>query len=80
VARIPAPRLTGVALAGGGVRFSFTNTPAVSYTVLVGTNPASPMNAWTFRGNPIETQAGHFQFTDTSGTSGMQKFYRVRSP
>ena len=80
VARIPSPRLTGAALAGGGVQFSFTNTPGVSYTVLVSTNLAAPMNGWTILGNPVESPAGHFQFTDTSGTGGAQQFYRVRSP
>jgi hypothetical protein len=80
VAKIPSPHLTGVALVGGGVRFSFTNTPAVSYTVLVSTNLTAPLNTWTILGNPVEFPAGHFQFTDTSGTSCMQQFYRVRSP
>jgi hypothetical protein len=72
--------LTGVALAGGGLQFSFTNTPAVSYTVLVSTNLTTPLTSWTVLGNPVEYPAGHFQFTDPSGTTGVQKFYRVRSP
>jgi hypothetical protein len=80
VARIPSPRLTGVALAGGGVRFSFTNTPAVSYTVLVSSNLTAPLTSWTVLGNPVEYPAGHFQFTDTPPAGSPQRFYRVRSP
>jgi hypothetical protein len=80
VAKIPSPRLTSVTLAGGGVRFSFTNTPGVSYTVLVSTNPAAPLTNWTSLGNPVETPAGHFQFTDAPATGNPQRFYRVRSP
>ena len=80
VARIPSPRLTGVALAGGGVRFSFTNTPAVSYTVLVSTNLAAPLASWTVLGNPVEFPAGHFQFSDTPPAGSPQLYYRVRSP
>jgi hypothetical protein len=80
VAPIPSPHLVGVALAGGGFQFSFTNTPAVSYTVLVSTNLALPQNNWTIIGTPVENPSGHFQFTDLSATSGLQRFYRVRSP
>lgn len=80
VARIPSPHLTGVALAGSGVQFSFTNTPAVSYTILVSTNPAAPLANWTTLGNPVEYPAGHFQFTDTPPPGNPQRFYRVRSP
>jgi archaellin len=80
VAPIPAPHLTGVVLAGGALQFSFTNTPAVSYTVLVSTNLTTPLNNWTVLGAPIENPPGHFQFTDMSGTGGVQQFYRVRSP
>ena len=80
VAKIPSPHLTGVALAGGGFQFSFTNTPGVSYTVLVSTNLTAPLSNWTVLGAPIESPAGHFQFTDTSGTGGGQQFFRVRSP
>jgi len=80
VAKIPSPRLTGVALAGGTMQFSFTNMPGVSYTVLVSANPAAPLTNWTSLGNPVEYPAGHFQFNDTSGTGCLQQFYRVRSP
>ncbi len=77
---IPSPHLTGVALAGGGFQFSFTNTPGVSYTVLVSTNLTTSLNNWTVLGTPIENPSGHFQFTDPSPASGQQQFYRVRSP
>jgi hypothetical protein len=80
LARIPSPHLTGAVLAGGGLQLSFTNTPAVSYTILVSTNLSMPLNNWTILGNPVENPAGHFQFTDPSGTGGVQRFYRVRSP
>jgi hypothetical protein len=77
---IPSPHLTGVALAGGGFQFSFTNTPGVSYTVLVSTNLSLPLSNWSVLGAPIEYPSGHFQFTDTQGTGGLQQFYLVRSP
>jgi hypothetical protein len=78
--KIPSPHLTGVALAGGGFQFSFTNTPGVSYTVLVSTNLTTPLNNWTVLGAPIENPPGHFQFTDSPPPGSPQRFYRVRSP
>jgi hypothetical protein len=80
VAKISSPHLTGVALAGGAIHFSFTNTPGVSYTVLISTNLTTPLDNWTILGNPIETSSGHFQFTDMLPADSPQQFYRVRSP
>jgi hypothetical protein len=52
----------------------------VSYTVLANTNLATAPGNWTILGAPVENPAGHFQFTDSSGAGGAQRFYRVRSP
>jgi hypothetical protein len=80
LAPIPSPHLTATVLTGGSIHFSFTNTPGVSYTVLVSTNLASPPANWTVLGAPVENPPGHFQFTDPSPAASPQSYYRVRSP
>lgn len=77
---IPSPRLTAVTLTNGTVRFSFTNTPGLSYTVLTTTNAALPISDWTVLGVPAEGPIGHFQFTDMQSATNGQRFYRVSSP
>jgi hypothetical protein len=72
--------LGGVVLGGGGLQFSFTNAPAVSFTVLSTTNVALPLNQWQNLGNPTEGPAGQYQFTDPQATSKARQFYILRQP
>jgi hypothetical protein len=75
--------LTGITLlAGGPIRFTFTNYSDTSYTVLASTNVAWPLNMWSNLGGPAETPfgSGQFQFTDPTATNYLQRYYRVKSP
>jgi hypothetical protein len=65
---------------GGAFRFSFTNTPGVSFSVLGTTDLSLPYANWTPLGSATEVSAGQFQFTDPQATSNLNRFYRVRSP
>ncbi len=75
--------LTNTARLGdGSVRFSFTNHSDIPFSVLAGTNIASPMNLWTNLGSALETSAGsgQYQFTDPQAANYPQRFYRVMTP
>jgi outer membrane protein assembly factor BamB len=74
-------RLGGAAMMpGGAFRFTFTNTPGVSFSVLGTTNPSLPLTRWTSLGSATEVSSGHFQFSDPQATSNLHRFYRVSSP
>ena len=76
-----APTLANLTwLPGGNLQFSFTGTPGASYSVLLSTNAALPMSAWTVVGPATESPAGQFQFTVTPSAATPSGFYRVRSP
>jgi hypothetical protein len=79
-----APRITNPAvLLGGSFRFSFTNTPNLTFTVLVATNPASPRTNWTVVGTVTNSPAGSgvYQFTNAGAAgSAVRGFYQVRYP
>jgi hypothetical protein len=73
--------LTGARnLDAGAFRFSFTNEPGFSFSVLGTTNFALPLSNWTVLGGAIENVPGQFQFTDPDSTNNVKYFYRVRSP
>lgn len=67
-------------LAGGTFHFSFTNSPGVGFTAFAATNVSLPFTNWTRLGNVSEVSPGVYQFTDSEGTNGPARFYRVRSP
>jgi hypothetical protein len=62
----------------GAIRFTFRNTPGLSFTVLSAANAGMPVNQWSIAGEAIESSPGHYQFSDS--TLLPQSFYRVRSP
>jgi hypothetical protein len=62
----------------GAFRFTFRNTPGLSFTVLTTTNLAVPLNQWSSAGLAAEASPGHYQFTDTA-TNSPQRFYGARS-
>jgi len=73
--------ITGaVKVAGGAFQFGFTNLSGEGFTVLSTTNLALPLSNWTALGAPVESPAGHYQFTDTQATNKATRFYRVSSP
>lgn len=76
-----AIRLTGVAaLPGGGFRFSFTNAPGLSFSVLASTDLTLPLINWNNLGSVTEVSSGQYQFTDLQADADGKRFYRVRSP
>jgi lysozyme len=77
----PPIQLTGATvLTNGMFRFSFTNTPGASFSVLTTTNIALPLSNWMVLGAAIEVAPGQFRFTGTQVTNHPQRFFRVRSP
>lgn len=74
------PSLSGFLLRGDSFRFSFTNAPGLSYTVLSTTDVALPLSQWQILGHPTEAPAGWYQFTDTQLATNLRVFYRVRQP
>ncbi len=76
-----APTLTGSTMPGPGIfRFSFTNNPNASFTVLTATNVSLPLANWTVAGTPTNIGSGQFQFTTPATPGDWSRFYRVRSP
>ena len=78
------PRLTNPALwPDGSFRFSFTNTPNLTFSVLVSTNPALPRTNWAVARTVTDSPAGSgiYQFADAAGTNVLvRKFFQVRYP
>ena len=80
---IPYPPIvvTSAGMIGAGTfRFSITNTPGRSFTVLAGTNLSIPISNWTTLGTMAESPAGYFQFTDSQVANNPRRFYKLRSP
>jgi hypothetical protein len=83
---LPAPlpiRLTGAATLGNGTfGFSFTNTPGFTFTVLSTTNTATPLSNWDVAGTVTNSLPGSnlYQFTDSTTSANIKKFYQVRWP
>ena len=70
--------LTNLAsLADGSFQFGFTNTPGLTFRVWSSTDVSLPFSSWTNLGFATETATGQFRFTDASGPSHQQRFYRV---
>jgi hypothetical protein len=75
--------LSGVKKLGNGTfQFGFPHYSGRSFTVLAGTNLASPFDTWSNLGAVVEMPAGsgQYQFTDPEATNNPQRFYRVHSP
>jgi hypothetical protein len=75
----PPNLLNPTVLPNGNFQFSFTSSPAVSFTVLSSSDLNLPLSAWTVLGPAAETSLGHYNFTDSTAGSGV-RFYLVRSP
>jgi len=74
------PQLGSVQILGNGdFKFSFTNSPGVSFSVLTSTNVALPVNQWQIIGAPSESPAGQYQFIDTPAIN-TQRYYLIRQP
>ncbi|HEY3763081.1 MAG TPA: LamG domain-containing protein [Verrucomicrobiae bacterium] len=80
-------RLTGsrsVNHGAGGFQFNFTNYPDMSntFTVWASTNVALPFNQWSNLGPVVDSPpgSGQYQFTDSSATNKIQRFYFISSP
>ncbi len=79
-AAMPSIRVTNVVrLSGGACQFTFTNLPALGFTVLAATDQTLPLDSWTVLGCATEVSPGRYQFTDSQATNFPQRFYRVRS-
>jgi len=84
VAPPPPPALKGLVSAGNGsFRFSFTNAPGYTFTVLGTTNLFLAVTNWTVVGlvTDMPPGSGSYQFTDAgAGTNRLPWFYRVSWP
>jgi hypothetical protein len=74
------PVLTGVQVTGQGViRFSFTNNPNATFTVLSSTNLSLPPTNWTVVGAPTNNPPGVFQYASPPTPNDPQRFYLIQS-
>lgn len=75
------PQLKGLLRqTNGSFRFTFTNTPGATFTVLATTNVAQPSTNWTPLGPALEGAPGQFQYAEPTTTNAAQRFYQVRWP
>ena len=61
-------------------QFTCTNFSDVPAVVLASTNVALPWAQWTSLGSPTLLSNSLYQFTDTSPTNNLHRFYRLRWP
>jgi hypothetical protein len=66
-------------LTNGMLQFTFTSSPAATFTVLTSTNLALPLSNWTVLGAPVSNGPSSFQFR-IPATNGIPQFFGVRSP
>ena len=64
----------------GAFRFSFTNDPNASFTVLTATDLSLPIRYWKVAGLAVMSAPGQFQFISQPMPSDFTRFYAVRSP
>ena len=78
----PSPIVLGSAtkLADGSFQFTFTNTPAMTHTVLCSTNLSLPLSNWYVLGSATEVSSGNYQFIDVQAANRPSCFYRVKLP
>jgi hypothetical protein len=78
---VSPPRLTNLTwLGNGGFRFGFTNASGASFTILGTNNLALAASNWPVVGTAWEIAPGQYQFTDTTATNSVRRFYEIRSP
>ncbi len=83
---VPGQTVTSISMtnlsvmASGAFQFTFTNIPGANFNVFGTTDPRQPFTNWNWLGGVTEVSPGHFQFTDTQGSSNNERFYRVSSP
>jgi hypothetical protein len=77
---VAPPNLTGGRLLGNGsFKFTFTDTPGTTFTVLATTNLALPLTNWVDVGTVSNSSPGIYQFT-TQPMTNAQEFYQVVWP
>jgi len=64
----------------GAFRFSFTNDPNASFTVLTATDLSLPIRYWKVAGLAVMSAPGQFQFISQPMPNDFTRFYAVRSP
>ncbi|KAB2655446.1 MAG: hypothetical protein DVB32_08735 [Verrucomicrobia bacterium] len=79
-APLPRPTLGLMSYNIGGFHFSFTSLAGLSFSALATSDPTLPLNQWQNLGHPVETSAGHYQFTDAAALNGAQQFYILSQP
>ncbi|HEU6448355.1 MAG TPA: hemoblobin-interacting domain-containing protein [Verrucomicrobiae bacterium] len=72
--------LGGISLNDGGMKFTFTNTPGLSFSVLSTNNITAPVSTWPVIGTAIEGPAGIYNFTNSVTATNSQQFYILRQP
>jgi hypothetical protein len=77
---IPPTLVNPTVLPDRNFQFTFTNSPAASFTVLSSSDVTLPLSNWTILGPATETSLGHYQFTDSAATAAIAQFYIVRRP
>lgn len=76
-----SPMLSGSTISSqGAFRFMFRNSSGAGFSVLASTNLALSATNWAIIGNVTGGGPGQVQFSDTSATNFVQRFYKVRSP
>jgi beta-galactosidase len=76
----PVPLLNGSMVSGNSLILSGTNgTQGVQYRVLMTTNMAMPMSAWTVLATNVFGPAGSYAYTNMSATN-QAGFYKIVSP
>ncbi|MDB6065049.1 MAG: hypothetical protein JWR26_1257 [Pedosphaera sp.] len=66
----------------GGVQFTFTNTPSLSFSILGTNNVTAPVATWPVVGTAVESPAGsgQYHFTDPHPATNGAQFYILRQP
>jgi hypothetical protein len=83
---IPAPIvpvLAGATLTGSGdLKFSFTNSTGLSFSVLATNDLTAPVSTWPKIGSAIESPAGsgNYQFTNSAPATNGSLYYILRQP
>jgi hypothetical protein len=76
---LPFQLMNAQRLSDGTFRFTFTNSPGLSFTAFGTTNIALPQITWINLGAVNEISPGQFQFQDAGAATNNGRFYRVRS-
>jgi hypothetical protein len=63
-------------LGNGAFQFAYTNAGAQTGSVYASTNLLN----WSFVGVATQISSGLYQFTDTTATNYLRRFYELRSP